>query len=91
MATRESMDAMIVKTEKVITEAKYQLDQANRNGYEVNASYDQAQVELSNLEAEIKKLMDSANHQQKEQLHRLHLQANRYLNDMILDANQLHD
>ncbi|WP_182201808.1 DUF2524 family protein [Paraliobacillus salinarum] len=91
MATRESMDALIDKTEKVISEAKYQLNQANRNGYEINEDYDTAHLELSNLEAEIKKMMDSANHQQKEQLHRLHLQANRYLNDMILDTNQLHD
>ncbi|CQR48189.1 hypothetical protein BN1058_02541 [Paraliobacillus sp. PM-2] len=91
MATRESMEAMINKTEEIITQAKHELDQANRNGYEINTSYNQAQTELSNLEAEIEKLMHSANHQQKEQLHRLHLQVSRYLNDMILDENQLHD
>lgn len=91
MATRQSVEAIIAKTEEVILRAKEQLDQTNRNGYEITTIYDQAQAQLSNLDDEINKLMDSANHQQREQLYRLHLQVSRYLNDMILDANQLYD
>ncbi|GAA5417717.1 hypothetical protein Pryu01_02792 [Paraliobacillus ryukyuensis] len=91
MATRQSIENIIEKAENVLSEAKDQLNVANRNGYEINESYDRAQRHLSNLDAEINKLMDSANHQQREQLHRLHLQVSAYLNDMILDQTQLFD
>ena len=90
MATRQSMEELIAKAELKLEVAKEQLDRANRNGYEVDEAYTEAQVELSNMDSEIDKMMRSANHQQKEQLHRLHLQVTDYWNDMILDANNLH-
>ncbi len=91
MATRQSINEMIAKTDNVLSQAHNRLDQANQNGYEINALYDQTQLELNDLEIEITKLMHSANHQQKEQLYRLRLRVNSYLNDMILDTNQLID
>jgi len=90
MATRQSMEELIEKAELNLEVAKEQLDKANRNGYEVDEAYTQAQLELSNMDAEIDKMILSANDQQKEQLHRLHLQVTDYWNDMILDANDLH-
>lgn len=91
MATRESMDNLIIKAEETLEAAKQQLDKANRNGYQIDNDYAEAQVELSNMDTEIEKMMLSANHQQKEQLHRVHLQVTDYWNDMILDKNDLHN
>ncbi|GGM36898.1 hypothetical protein GCM10011351_23830 [Paraliobacillus quinghaiensis] len=90
MATRQSMEELIAKAEQKLDVAKKQLDRVNRNGYEVDEAYTEAQIELSNMDSEIDKMMLSANHQQREQLHRLHLQVTDYWNDMILDANDLH-
>lgn len=85
MATRDSMDELIKDTNQYIAEAETQLDITNRNGFEVDSSYVQAQQKLSEAEGDIEKMMVSANHQQKEQLHRLHLRVSQSLNDMILD------
>ncbi|WP_112181687.1 MULTISPECIES: DUF2524 family protein [Paraliobacillus] len=91
MATRQSMDDLIAKAAEKLEEAKQQLDKANRNGYRIDNEYAEAQIELSNMDTEIEKMMLSANHQQKEQLHRIHLQVTDYWNDMILDENDLHN
>ncbi|QTN00137.1 DUF2524 family protein [Sediminibacillus dalangtanensis] len=89
MATRQSIDDLIARTTACISEAEEQLDITNRNGYSVDADYSEAQAKLTQMEAEIAKLMDSSNAQQREQLHRLHLLASQCLNDMILDQNDL--
>ncbi|WP_117149624.1 DUF2524 family protein [Paraliobacillus zengyii] len=91
MATRQSMDDLIEKAEQKLEVAKQQLDLANRNGYRIDNDYAEAQIDLSNMDTEIEKMMLSANHQQKEQLHRIHLQVTDYWNDMILDENDLHN
>ncbi|WP_254901706.1 DUF2524 family protein [Thalassobacillus devorans] len=89
MATRESIETMIQETKQRLEQAKYELSLANQNGYPITASYTEAQQGLEQTEMEIDKLMHSANHQQKDQLHRLHLQVSQCLNDMILDENDL--
>lgn len=91
MATRQSMDDLLVKAEQTLEIAKQELDKANRNGYQMGEDYSNAQIELSSMDTEIEKMMLSANHQQREQLHRLHLQVTDYWNDMILDEKDLHD
>ncbi|SDK09235.1 DUF2524 family protein [Sediminibacillus albus] len=91
MATRQSVENLIERTNSYIAEAEQQLNITNRNGYEVDAAYSQAQRMLSEIELEIEKMMVSANPQQRDQLHRLHLKASQCLNDMILDQNDLAD
>ncbi|WP_053218833.1 DUF2524 family protein [Virgibacillus senegalensis] len=89
MATRKSIDDLIAKTNTYLAEAGEQLDITNRNGYPVDANYSEVQGKLDAMELEIAKLMDSANAQQREQLHRLHLKTSQCLNDMILVHNDL--
>ncbi|KGX86778.1 DUF2524 family protein [Pontibacillus litoralis] len=90
MATRASMDELMADATEKIEAAKTELDRTDRMGYDVDEQYTQAQMGLEKLEQRIDKLMDSANHQQKDQLHRLHLQVSQYLQDMILDHQKLH-
>ena len=93
MATRQSVENLIEKANLYVDEAKNQLNITNRNGYEIGNDYIEAQQKLTEVEQDIEKLMASANHQQREQLHRLHLMVANYLNDMVLDRidiNELH-
>ncbi|MDC3422888.1 YtzC family protein [Aquibacillus sp. 3ASR75-11] len=85
VATRESVQQLIEEATIRLSEAENQLKITNRNGFEVDDSYSNSQQRLSEMEDAIKKMMDSANHQQREQLHRLHLRVSQTLNDMILD------
>ncbi|MCT2535830.1 YtzC family protein [Aquibacillus koreensis] len=89
VATRESVDNIIQQANQCIENAEEQLDISNRNGYEINSEYSNVQRELANVENEIRKLMDSASHQQRDQLHRIHLVVTNYMNDMVLDHIQL--
>ncbi|MFD1020569.1 DUF2524 family protein [Thalassobacillus hwangdonensis] len=89
MATRASIDEMIHQAKASIDQAKYEMSLADQNGYPITASYVEAQQGLSQIEQQIDKLMHSANHQQKDELHRLHLQVSQCMNDMILDGVDL--
>lgn len=89
MATRESVDALVAKANQCLSEAGKILDLTNRNGYEIDEAYSNTQRELADVEAEIRKMMDSASHQQRDQLHRIHLKVSQYMNDMILDQVEI--
>ncbi|MDL4842580.1 DUF2524 family protein [Aquibacillus rhizosphaerae] len=89
MATRESVDNLISQANACISEAENQLDITNRNGYEIDSAYSEAQRKLADMEQEIQKLMDSASHQQRDQLHRVHLAVSQHMNDMVLDRIQM--
>lgn len=89
MATRKSVENMIAMANEKLEEARKELQEANQLGYQVDDEYTQAQLGLEEMENEINNLMHSADHQQKEQLHRLHLQVSQCLNDMILDHEDL--
>ncbi|MRG85230.1 DUF2524 family protein [Salinibacillus xinjiangensis] len=89
MATRESMNNLITEIKEKIESAKKELDETNRNGYDVDTDYTNAQTTLELAEAEIDHMNISANAQQREQLHRLHLQVSQVLNDMYLDQVDL--
>ncbi|WP_181349487.1 DUF2524 family protein [Thalassobacillus sp. CUG 92003] len=86
MTTRDSIDGLIHEATNRLDQANQAMNQADRNGYSINDEYVATQQALEQTEVEIQKMMNSANHQQKEQLHRLHLQVSQCLNDMILDA-----
>ncbi|MCD5325041.1 MULTISPECIES: DUF2524 family protein [Pontibacillus] len=89
MATRDSIENMVEVAKRKMEAAREQLEQANQVGYQPSDEYSQVQLGLEEAETEIQKLMHSANHQQKDQLHRLHLQVTQVLNDMILDHEDL--
>lgn len=89
VATRESVDQLIQKANQSIEEADKQLDLTNRNGYEIDADYSEAQRKLSDVEQEIRNMMDSASHEQRDQLHRVHLVVSQHMNDMVLDRVDL--
>lgn len=85
MATRDSIDNMISEANGKLETARKELDEVNRNGFNVDSEYIESQLGLEQVEQDIQKLMHSSNHQQGDQLHRLHLQVSQCLNDMILD------
>nr|WP_255639676.1 DUF2524 family protein [Aquibacillus saliphilus] len=89
VATRQAVEDLIDKANEYLLTAGEQLDITNRNGFEIDDSYSQAQRNLSEVEQEIQNMMDSANHQQRDQLHRLHLKVSHYMNDMVLDQIDL--
>ncbi len=91
MTTRDSMENFIREINEKMEIAKKELDETNRNGFNVDNEYSTAQLALEEAEAEIERMRISANAQQKEQLHRLHLQVSRLLNDMYLDENDLNE
>ncbi|WP_171038219.1 DUF2524 family protein [Aquibacillus sediminis] len=89
MATRDSVEELVQQADITLEKAQKQLEVTNRNGFEIDNEYSDVQRQLSEVAAEIENMMTSANHQQREQLHRLKLQVNGYLNDMILDQVDL--
>jgi len=89
MATRDSMEHLVSEANQKLEDARSELDAAKKLGYKAGDDYTQAQIGLEGLEKDIDKMMHSANHQQKEELHRLHLQVSQCLNDMVLDHEDL--
>ncbi|SFM02557.1 Protein of unknown function [Gracilibacillus orientalis] len=85
MATRDSVENLFIEGQHIIQQAEEQLDMSNRNQFLLNEDYTNAHLELETLSQNIDKLMNSANAQQREQLHRFQLVVNEKLNDMILD------
>lgn len=93
MTTRDSMKELLSSSEKIIEQAEEQLELSNRGTFQMNEDYRNAQLELETLSYKIDKVMNSANAQQKEELHRLQLLVNERLNDMIfsdLDMTQFY-
>ncbi|GAA0293511.1 hypothetical protein GCM10008924_09260 [Gracilibacillus halotolerans] len=93
MTTRDSMKDLLSSSEKIIEQAEEQLELSNRGTFQMNEDYRNAQLELETLSYKIDKVMNSANAQQKEELHRLQLLVNERLNDMIfsdLDLTQFY-
>ncbi|WP_240468589.1 DUF2524 family protein [Gracilibacillus sp. YIM 98692] len=85
LATRDSVEHLLTKGHQIIEQAEEQLQMSNRNHFNLNEDYTNAHLELEKLVQDIDKMMNSANEQQREQLHRFSLVVNEKLNDMILD------
>src|SRR5690625_6685156 len=81
MTTRDSMKELLSSSEKIIEQAEEQLELSNRGTFQMNEDYRNAQLELETLSYKIDKVMNSANAQQKEELHRLQLLVNERLKD----------
>ncbi|PWU68103.1 MULTISPECIES: DUF2524 family protein [Gracilibacillus] len=89
MTTRDSIENLLIEGQHIIQQAEEQLDMSNRNQFEMNEDYYNAQLELEKLAQGIERVLNSANAQQKEQLHRFQLIVNEKLNDMIMDQVDL--
>ncbi|UOQ48085.1 YtzC family protein [Gracilibacillus caseinilyticus] len=85
MATRDSVENLLIEGQHIIQQAEEQLDMSNRSQFTMNEDYTNAHLELEKLSQSIDRVMKSANPQQREQLHRFQLVVNEKLNDMILD------
>lgn len=85
MATRDSIENLLIEGQHIIQQVEEQLDMSNRNQFLLNEDYTNAHLELERLSQSIDRVMASANAQQREQLHRFQLVVNEKLNDMILD------
>jgi len=83
MTTRDSMKELHSSSEQILEQAEEQLQLSNRGTFQMNEDYRNAQLELETLSHKIDRMMNSANAQQKEELHRLQLLVNERLNDMI--------
>lgn len=84
MTTRKSMDEFIQRSESVILFAEEQYDQGSRQEHYHDVEYSEAMREIEVLLAEIEKMSDSANAQQREQLNRVRLRVQHLQNKMIL-------
>jgi hypothetical protein len=91
MTTRDAMFNFIEEIKVKMEQARKEIDETNRNGYEVDSDYTNAQVALEEAEKEIEHMKISANSQQKEELYRLHLQVSQLLNDMYLDEVDINE
>src|SRR5699024_8075433 len=85
MATRDAMENLLAEGQHIIQQAEEQLDMSNRNEFKINEDYTNVHLELEQLLQKIEKMMDSANAQQRDELHRFQMLANEKLNDMIFD------
>ncbi|TCT14718.1 uncharacterized protein DUF2524 [Melghiribacillus thermohalophilus] len=91
MTTRNSMEKLKKNIEDKIEFAKEELDEARKLGHNTDEQYTNAQSLLQQAERDIEKMKNSANAEQREELHRMHLRIYQILNDMILDRNDIND
>ncbi|MFD1706779.1 YtzC family protein [Siminovitchia sediminis] len=84
MTTRESIDSFINKCESAILYAEEQYEQGRRQEHYHDVEYSDALHELESMTQQIQKMADSANAQQREQLHRVRLKVQQLQNKMIL-------
>ncbi|QPC47289.1 YtzC family protein [Mangrovibacillus cuniculi] len=84
MATRKSVEECLQHCEDALRLAQEQFVEANRQEHYHDLEYVEAQGLLETAVNEVLKLTESANWQQKEQLHRMRLQLQSLQNEMIL-------
>lgn len=84
MATRQSIEECINRCDSAILVAQEQYDEARRQEHYYDVEFSEAQQLLENTIAELEKLSDSSNAQQREQLYRARLRVQQLQNKMIL-------
>jgi len=84
MATRDSMDDLMQQCEETIHYAQEQYKNSSLQEHYNNDEYTQALQRLEDNYAEIAKMAQFANSQQREQLHRMRLQLQQVQNTLIL-------
>ncbi|MGG3914934.1 YtzC family protein [Rossellomorea vietnamensis] len=84
MATRNSMDECIQKCEDAIRYAQQQYKAGTQQEHYHDVEYTQAMQQLEEAVNDVAHMANSANSQQREQLHRMRLQLQALQNEMIL-------
>jgi hypothetical protein len=84
MATRDSMDDLMQQCEEAIQYAQEQYKNSSLQEQYNNDEYTQALQRLEESYADIAKMAQFANSQQREQLHRMRLQLQQVQNTLIL-------
>lgn len=84
MTTRQSIDNFINRCESAILYAEEQYDEGSRQEHYHDVEFSDALHELEAILLQLKKMTESANAQQREQLHRVRLKIQQLQNKMIL-------
>jgi hypothetical protein len=84
MATRQSVDDLIQKCEDVIRNSQEQYLEASHQEHYNDDQYTTALQSLEEAFNDLATMANSANSQQREQLHRMRLQLQQAQNNMIL-------
>ncbi|QHA37306.1 DUF2524 family protein [Rossellomorea marisflavi] len=84
MATRQSIDECIQKCEDAIREGQKQYQAGLGQEHYGDSEYTQAMQKIEESVNDLAQLSQSANAQQREQLHRMRLQVQHLQNEMIL-------
>jgi hypothetical protein len=84
LATRQSVGEHIQRCEEAIQYAKEQFIEGSRQEHYYDNEYQDALQGLESSYNELAQLSNSANSQQREQLHRMRLQLQQIQNQMIL-------
>jgi hypothetical protein len=89
MATRDSMDNLMQQVEDAIRYAEEQYKQSSLQEHYNDDDYTKALQQLEDTYLDIAKMAQSANSQQRDQLHRMRLQLQQLQNTMILEGENL--
>ena len=84
MATRQSVDALIQQCEDALRFASEQYTESSLQEQYNDDNYTQALQQLEGAYNDLAQMAQSANSQQREQLHRMRLQLQQAQNQMIL-------
>jgi hypothetical protein len=84
MATRDSMDNLMQQCEETIRYAQDQFKNSSLQEHYNNDDYTEALQRLEDSYADIAKMAQFANSQQREQLHRMRLQLQQVQNTLII-------
>jgi CHAD domain-containing protein len=86
MATRDSMDTLMQQVEDTVRFAEEQYKQSSLQEHYNDDGYTQALQQLESTYQDIAKMAQSANSQQRDQLHRMRLQIQQLQNALILEG-----
>jgi hypothetical protein len=89
MATRDSMDNLMQQVEDAIRNAEEQYKQSSLQEHYNDDDYTKALQQIEDTYQDITKMAQSANSQQRDQLHRMRLQLQQLQNTMILEGENL--
>ncbi|GIN21709.1 MAG TPA: DUF2524 domain-containing protein [Bacillus bacterium] len=84
MTTRQSIDNFINRCESAILFAEEQYEEGSRQEHYHDVEFSEAMHELEVILQQLLKMTESANPQQREQLHRVRLKIQQLQNKMIL-------
>lgn len=87
MTTRDSMNEFVHQAEQAIHNAEEQLMIVKQQEHYNHTEFTNAQMELEQTNQELENMMNNANSQQKERLHRLQLLLEQTQQKMILDTH----